>query len=80
MLVLDSNYWDFTSIERKKYYIQDYRSYFVLFFRALLIIIVPLIVSIILLPECGNYWTQFWKPCKYNQSSLDYSVYIYQVS
>lgn len=46
-------------------------SYLILLLRSLLIMIFPLIVSAIILPQCGNYWTLFWNPCVNDPQSLE---------
>ena len=43
--------------------IDRYRSYLILFFRSTITLFVPLIASLVLLPECGNNWTVFWTKC-----------------
>lgn len=39
------------------------RSYFVLYFRSIITLFIPLIATILLLPRCGNNWTLFWIEC-----------------
>ena len=39
------------------------RSYFILFFRSLLSIVIPFVMSVIFLNHCGRYWTKLWIDC-----------------
>lgn len=50
----------------------------ILFFRTLLIMIIPSLSSIAILPECGNGWSQFWNPCINDENAFNYyfSTYV----
>ena len=57
-------------------YITKYRPLIILFLRSVSMIIVPIISSIFLMQNCGNYWVKFWNVCnliKHDQFNATFS-------
>jgi len=47
------------------------RPYIVVFLRSLVTIFIPFIAGLLLLQHCFRCWTQFWNPCRNNESQFD---------
>ena len=48
-------------------YVTKYRSLIILLLRSVSMIIVPMISSVFLIQNCGNYWVKFWHECNSNR-------------
>eukprot|EP01084_Bolivina_argentea_P101658 182229_1 len=48
--------------------------------RTLTTMIVPVIVSVFLLNECGNYWTKLWRPCADDKQSFNIEYLLFPSS
>ena len=57
-------------------YVTKYRSLIILLLRSVSMIVVPIISSVFLIQNCGNYWVKFWNQCdstKRDQFNVHYS-------
>ena len=52
-------------------YITKYRPLIILLLRSVSMILVPIISSVVLIPNCGNYWVIFWDYCKHGHIRSD---------
>eukprot|EP01084_Bolivina_argentea_P135679 239049_1 len=67
----------FDSIEMFAHFMKPYRHQVLLLLRTLNTLIIPIITSIIVLNDCGRYWTAYWTPCNSNtESNFDLSIHI----
>ena len=54
----------------------EYRCLVILFLRTISSIIIPLIASLFLLQNCGNYWSIFWNDCNSERSKFDITQHL----
>eukprot|EP01084_Bolivina_argentea_P054742 100382_1 len=47
------------------------KTNFVMVTRTMTTIIIPIAIAVVLLNDCGNGWTQMWKPCVNNKDLFD---------
>ena len=51
--------------------LNKFRNHFIMMHRTFLTIILPFIISVLLLSQCGNLWVKFWNECKNSKSSAN---------
>ena len=56
-------------------YSAKYRSFYILFLRTLSLLAVPLIASLIIIPNCGNNWFYFWNKCNDKEKRDNFDIY-----